>query len=70
MNTLSRLDVFFISFFRSLPYPVAYVAKTLLGLLAIPVLLVGAVIWVLVFGLHWIGNRVVESVKSAINYDQ
>lgn len=68
MNNLSRLDVFFIEFLRRLPLPVVYLAKTLLGLLAIPVLLVGAVLWGIVFVLHWIGNRVVEAVGMAIDY--
>lgn len=69
MNNLSRLDVFFLSFLRSLPLPAVYVGKMLVGLLAIPVLLVGAVIWAIIFVLHWIGNRVVEAIRMAVSYD-
>lgn len=70
MNNLSRLDVFFLEFLRRIPFPVVYLAKTLLGLLAFPVLLVGVVVWAIVFVLHWIGNRVVEATGVAMSYDR
>lgn len=65
MNKSSRLDVFFVSLLTSLPYPVVYLLKTLLGVVAIPLIVVGSVVWGVAWSLHWIGDKAVRSFNLA-----
>lgn len=65
MNQSSRLDVFFVSLLSSLPYPVVYVLKMILGVVAIPLVIVGSIVWGVIWSLHWIGDKVVRSFNLA-----